>query len=62
MSCKSNEKKQENNISSTDLSHRVSEEEVKMKNQYLEKSAHELKNIFLTISSILQNHCNIYHH
>ena len=55
MSCKSNGKKQENNISSTDLSHRVSEEEVKMKSQYLEKSAHELKNIFLTISFILQN-------
>ena len=49
MSCKSNGKKQENNISSTDLSHRVSEEEVKMKSQYLEKSAHELKNIFITI-------------
>ena len=55
MSCKSKGIKNENNISSTDLSQRVPEEEVKMKSLYVSKSAHELKNIFITISSVLQN-------
>lgn len=55
MSCKSKGIKNENNISSTDLSQRVPEEEMKMKSLYLSKSAHELKNIFITISSVLQN-------
>lgn len=55
MSCKSKGTKNENNISSTDFSQRVQEEEVKMKSLYLSKSAHELKNIFITISSVLQN-------
>ena len=55
MSCKSKGIKNENNISSTDLSQRVPEEEVKMKSLYLSKSAHELKNIFITISSVFQN-------
>ena len=40
---------------STDISQRLPEEEFKMKSMYLSKSAHELKNIFITISNILQN-------
>ena len=34
------------------------ENELKMKSLYLAKSAHELKNVFLTISSIIENNGN----
>ena len=40
---------------STDIYQRLPEEEFKMKSMYLSKSAHELKNIFITISNVLQN-------
>ena len=35
------------------------ENEFKIKSLYLAKSAHELKNVFLTISSFIQNKDNI---
>ena len=46
----------ENTTSPSDPSfHKVLGEEYKMKILFLSKSAHELKNIFLTISSVIQN-------
>ena len=37
------------------------ENELKMKTLYLAKSAHELKNVFLTISSFIENNGNSFH-
>lgn len=54
MSDKSKDNKQDN-TPSTDISQKATEEEYRIKSLYLSKSAHELKNIFITISSVLQN-------
>ena len=54
MTTKSKGTKQDNYTPSTDISQRLPEEEFKMKSMYLSKSAHELKNIFITISNVLR--------
>lgn len=54
MSDKIKDNKQDN-TPSTDVSQKATEEEYRIKSLYLSKSAHELKNIFITISSVLQN-------